>query len=96
MRPATAKPSIRRGPNMRKRSVTLGGHATSVSLEDQYWAELKRMAADAGITLAALVARIDRNRPSGNLSSALRLAVLDDLKAKLSKPAIAEADPGSK
>jgi predicted DNA-binding ribbon-helix-helix protein len=80
---------------MRKRSVTVGGHATSVSLEDQYWAELKRMAAEAGITLAVLVARVDRSRPSGNLSSALRLAVLEDLKTKLARVPMAEAEPGS-
>jgi predicted DNA-binding ribbon-helix-helix protein len=67
---------------MRKRSVTLRGHATSVSLEDEYWAELKRMAAEAGVSLSALIDRIDAGRPSTNLSSALRLAVLADLKGK--------------
>jgi predicted DNA-binding ribbon-helix-helix protein len=66
---------------MRKRSVTLQGHATSVSVEDQYWAELKRMAEEAGLSLGALIERIDRQREVANLSSALRLAVLDDLKA---------------
>jgi predicted DNA-binding ribbon-helix-helix protein len=68
---------------MRKRSVTLGGHATSVSLEDEFWAELKRMAAEAGVPVAAIVARIDATRGTANLSSALRKAVLADLKAKL-------------
>lgn len=68
---------------IRKRSVTLEGHATSVSVEDQYWAELTRMAAEAGISLGALIARIDRERDTANLSSALRLAVLADLKARL-------------
>ena len=65
---------------MRKRSVNLQGHATSVSLEDQFWAELKRMAAEAGISIGALVERIDRERDGSNLSSALRLSVLADLK----------------
>ena len=68
---------------MRKRSVTLKGHATSVSVEDEYWAELKRMAEEAGISLGALIERIDGERSVANLSSALRLAVLDDLKAAL-------------
>jgi predicted DNA-binding ribbon-helix-helix protein len=68
---------------MRKRSVTLGGHPTSVSLEDEFWAELKRMAAESGTSIGKTIARIDSARGRKNLSSALRLAVLDDLKAKL-------------
>lgn len=68
---------------MKKRSVTLQGHATSVSVEDAFWTELKRMAAETGTSIGALVERIDRERAVSNLSSALRLAVLDDLKAKL-------------
>jgi predicted DNA-binding ribbon-helix-helix protein len=67
---------------MRKRSVSLQGHATSVSLEDEYWAELKRMAQESGVPVGALIERIDRERNSQNLSSALRLAVLADLKGK--------------
>ncbi len=67
---------------MRKRSVNLQGHATSVSLEDEYWAELKRMAAESGLPVGALIERIDGARQSANLSSALRLAVLADLKVK--------------
>lgn len=66
---------------IRKRSVTLQGHATSVSLEDEYWAELKRMAELAGIPLSLLIERIDGARAAANLSSALRLAVLAHLKA---------------
>jgi predicted DNA-binding ribbon-helix-helix protein len=65
---------------MRKRSVNLKGHATSVSLEDEYWTELKRMAAAAGVSMNALIEAIDAQRQGANLSSALRLAVLQDLK----------------
>ena len=61
----------------------LQGHATSVSLEDQFWAELKRMASETNVPLAALIERIDRERAGSNLSSALRLAVVADLKTKL-------------
>jgi predicted DNA-binding ribbon-helix-helix protein len=68
---------------IRKRSVTLQAHATSVSLEDQYWDELKRMAGELGVSLATLIERVDAARGAHNLSSALRLAVLADLKAKL-------------
>jgi predicted DNA-binding ribbon-helix-helix protein len=67
---------------IRKRSVMLNGHATSVSLEDEYWAELKRMADAEKVALAQLIERIDTERRSDNLSSALRLAVLADLKAR--------------
>lgn len=67
---------------MTKRSITINGHATSISLEAPFWQELKRMAEEAGLSVAALIARIDAHRESGNLSSALRLAVLDDLKAR--------------
>jgi predicted DNA-binding ribbon-helix-helix protein len=63
-----------------KRSVNLQGHATSVSIEDEFWTELKRMAAEAEIPLASLIQAIDRDRQGPNLSSALRLAVLADLR----------------
>ena len=67
---------------MTKRSVTINGHATSISLETAFWQELKRMADEAGLSVAALIARIDADRRTGNLSSALRLAVLNDLKVR--------------
>jgi predicted DNA-binding ribbon-helix-helix protein len=78
---------------IRKRSISLQGHPTSVSLEDAYWRELKRMAADSGLSLAALLEGIDRRRESLNLSSALRLAVLDDLKAQLANGHIGNQAP---
>jgi predicted DNA-binding ribbon-helix-helix protein len=70
---------------MHKRSVTIDGHRTSISLEDAFWAELSAIAARRGLSLNALVAEIDHARstsagPPGNLSSALRLHVLDDLR----------------
>lgn len=67
---------------MTKRSVTINGHATSISLETAFWQELKRMADEAGLSVATLIARIDADRRTGNLSSALRLAVLNDLKVR--------------
>ena len=76
---------------MRKRSVTIGGHRTSVSLEDAFWTELAAIAQRRGQSLAALVAEIDRARIDGpaaaNLSSALRLYVRDDLRARTISPA---------
>ncbi|QQS13477.1 MAG: ribbon-helix-helix domain-containing protein [Rhodospirillales bacterium] len=76
-------------PRVRKRSVTIGRHRTSVSLEAAFWDELNRIAAADGVSLNALVAEIDRARMVGrdprdatNLSSALRLRVLDDLRRR--------------
>ncbi|MBO3760793.1 ribbon-helix-helix domain-containing protein [Ciceribacter sp. L1K22] len=67
---------------IRKHSVSLHGHRTSLSLEEPFWQELKAIASDRGLSLAALVAEIDETREaSTNLSSALRLHVLDVLKA---------------
>jgi predicted DNA-binding ribbon-helix-helix protein len=60
----------------RKRSLTIAGHRTSVSLEDAFWAGLKHIAAQEQKTLAALIAEIDSRRSDNNLSSALRLRVL--------------------
>jgi predicted DNA-binding ribbon-helix-helix protein len=70
---------------IRKRSISLKGHPTSVSLEDQFWTELKRMAAETGLSLAAKVESIDHRRDGLNLSSALRLAVLADLQRRLAE-----------
>ena len=67
---------------IRKRSLTIKGHATSISVEDDFWRELKRMAQEAGVSAAMLVGRIDAEREGQNLSSAVRLAVLADLRAK--------------
>ena len=68
---------------MRKRSVTIDGHRTSISLEDAFWTELASIAAGRRLSLNALVAEIDRARgATGNLSSALRLYVLDELRKR--------------
>lgn len=66
---------------VRKRSVTICGHRTSFSIEDDFFRELERIAAGRKMALAALVAEIDATREDGtNLSSALRLLVLQSLK----------------
>lgn len=59
-----------------KRSIMIAGHGTSVSLEPEFWDGLKAMAQSRQMSLAQLVASLDAERQSGNLSSALRLAVL--------------------
>jgi predicted DNA-binding ribbon-helix-helix protein len=60
-----------------KRSIVIAGHKTSVSLEDAFWKGLKEIAAARNMTLSDLVATIDGSRRQGNLSSAIRLFVLD-------------------
>jgi len=60
-----------------KRSIVIAGHKTSVSLEDAFWKGLKEIAGDRDLTLSDLVASIDTDRRHGNLSSAIRLYVLD-------------------
>jgi predicted DNA-binding ribbon-helix-helix protein len=60
-----------------KRSIVIAGHKTSVSLEDAFWKGLKEIAGGRDMTLSELVAAIDSERRHGNLSSAIRLFVLD-------------------
>ncbi len=60
---------------IRKRSVTLAGHRTSLSLEPEFWQALKAAARAEGLSLNALIGRIDRER-STNLSSAVRVYLL--------------------
>ena len=66
-----------------KRSIVIAGHKTSVSLEDAFWKALKEIAGGRKITLSDLVASIDTDRRVGNLSSAIRLFVLDFYRAKI-------------
>lgn len=67
-----------------KRSVVIAGHKTSVSLEDAFWKGLKEIASGRDMTLSDLVAAIDSERQHGNLSSAIRLYVLDFYRNQLS------------
>jgi predicted DNA-binding ribbon-helix-helix protein len=65
---------------LRKRSVLLSGHATSVALEPEFWQVLEAMAAADGLGLAGLIGRIDAGRAGRPLASACRLAALDHLR----------------
>ena len=64
---------------LRKRSVTIAGHRTSVSLEAPFWDALKEIADGRGLSLNALIAEVDGTR-AGNLSSALRVFVIAALR----------------
>jgi predicted DNA-binding ribbon-helix-helix protein len=63
-----------------KRSIVIDGHKTSVSLEDAFWEGVKEIAHKRRMTLSALVGTINGQRHEGNLSSALRLFVLESYR----------------
>jgi len=63
-------------PGLKKRSVNLAGHATSVALEPEFWAVLETMAKERRISLAALIAELDSNRGESLLASFCRLSAL--------------------
>lgn len=65
---------------LRKHSVTLSGHRTSLSLEEAFWSALRDIANREGCSITALIERIDGER-STNLSSAVRVFVLQHWKA---------------
>ena len=65
-----------------KHSLVIAGHRTSISLEEPFWVELKGFATERGLSLAALVTEIDGARGGANLSSAIRVALLQRLRAK--------------
>ena len=68
-----------------KRSIVIAGHKTSVSLEEAFWKGLKEIANGRNLTLSDVVASIDTGRHNGNLSSAIRLFVLDYYRAMISE-----------
>jgi len=76
-----------------KRSVVINGHKASISMEDQFWAALKSIAAERNLTTSELVSMVHGNRESSNLSSALRVFVLSQYQRQqvpedsLEKPA---------
>ncbi len=76
-----------------KRSIVIAGHKTSVSLEDAFWKGLKDIANGRGLTLSDLVASIDTDRHHGNLSSAIRLFVLDHFAPRWATNALRGRSP---
>jgi predicted DNA-binding ribbon-helix-helix protein len=77
---------------IRKRSVIIAGHRTSVSLEPEFWTALKAIAAKRSVSINDLVTEADSRRQA-NLSSALRVLVLSTLQAELSAAAAASSSP---
>ncbi|HYC05595.1 MAG TPA: ribbon-helix-helix domain-containing protein [Azospirillaceae bacterium] len=79
---------------LRKRSVQISGHSTSVTLEEPFWDALKEIAAAKGLSLNALVEEIDRTR-EGNLSSAIRVYALGWFKERPGSAAGVRPSTGS-
>ena len=65
---------------LKKRSVRLAGHATSLALEPEFWTALEELAERKGQSLAALIGEIDQSRGEDGLASACRVAVLNNLR----------------
>jgi len=80
-----------------KRSIVVAGHKTSVSLEEAFWNGMKEISGRRNMTLSELVVEIDGNRQQGNLSSAIRLFVLDHFRSQAcGEPAAEDAKPHAK
>jgi predicted DNA-binding ribbon-helix-helix protein len=69
------------GAGIVKRSVSIAGHRTSISLEEPFWEGLREIAAKESLSVQALIGRIDAERGEQNLSSAIRVFVLMKLRA---------------
>jgi predicted DNA-binding ribbon-helix-helix protein len=67
-----------------KRSIMVGGHQTSISLEDDFWIALHEISTTQGVRVSDLTATIDQGREHANLSSAIRLYLLDYYKSRAS------------
>jgi predicted DNA-binding ribbon-helix-helix protein len=69
-------PNIPVSKRSTKRSITIADHKTSISLENEFWDSLKEISVERGMSLGSLVAAIDADRQHANLSSAIRIFVL--------------------
>ncbi len=67
---------------VRKRSVVIGGHKTSVSLEEAFWSAIREITIERGMSMSAMIEQIDSAKQQSNLSSAIRLFVLEYYRAR--------------
>ncbi|WP_230531012.1 ribbon-helix-helix domain-containing protein [Microvirga roseola] len=70
------------GAGIVKRSVSIAGHRTSISLEEPFWEALREIAAQETLSIQALIGRIDAERGEQNLSSAIRVFVLTRFRGR--------------
>lgn len=75
-----------------KRSILVAGHKTNISLEEQFWLGLREIAQDRATTVSAIVSDIDLRRRHANLSSAVRLFVLEHAQMKAAARTRAEPE----
>ena len=92
--PAAEESAPGSGERIRKRSVKIAGHSTSLSLEGVFWDALKQVAASRGLSLNALIEEIDRSRGT-NLSSAVRVFLLQYFEAAAAKTEVSPRDPST-
>jgi predicted DNA-binding ribbon-helix-helix protein len=86
------QPQGRKNSSVVKRSVIRNGHKSSISLEDQFWDALREIAEHEHMAISTLVAHIDHNRTTSNLSSAIRVFVLGHFRhGDRSEPAVSAA-----
>lgn len=78
--------SLQRAARPLKRSFTIGGHRTSISMEEPFWEALQQVAARENTSLAGLIAAIDKSRGAAGLSSAVRVWILDYYRARALTP----------
>ncbi len=71
-----------KGAHIVKHSVNIAGHQTSISLEEIFWEEFQNIAAERAMSLRALIAEVDGARDGQNLSSAIRVFVLEATRAR--------------
>ncbi|QRM30867.1 ribbon-helix-helix domain-containing protein [Microvirga sp. VF16] len=76
-----------------KRSVSIAGHRTSISLEEPFWEGLREIAERDRMSVQSLIGRIDAERGEQNLSSAIRVFVLTDLRQRLSASSLNGTTP---
>jgi predicted DNA-binding ribbon-helix-helix protein len=77
---------------VKKRSIAIGGHKTSVSLEDYFWTSLKQIARERTTTVSELVEVVDASRKIGNLSSTIRVFVLDHYRNAVARMALPDRE----
>jgi len=82
------RPSLQQMARPSKRSFTIGGHRTSISMEAPFWDALQQVAALEKTTLAGLVATIDKARGDAGLSSAVRVWILDYFRRRALPPPV--------
>lgn len=72
-----------KGAHIVKHSVSIAGHQTSISLEEIFWDSLRQIAKERNMPMRGLIAEIDSGRQEQNLSSAIRVYILQDMQKRL-------------